>query len=335
MINLSAEQLRRLSYCICSLYALEDLEAFPRRAVQAVAQLTGSDKTAYNEICLRTRRRLRFVGTGPPVEPRELQVFEHHVREHPLVAHCREHPPIRISDFLSQEDFHRTGLYNEFFKGVDAEYQMAVGIPACQDASELVLGIALNRKLSDFSQDDRDMLGLLAPHLRQAYRNAAAMDQARQSWQNAERTLAAMVPTVATVSPDGKILQATDAVHRLLERFFRWPAAGGSGHLPENVRDWLRRQLTELTSGDAPGPHEPLVETGPGRWLTIRLILRPENRHYLVLQEHSIDLRAAACMRLGLTPPAGPDFGLDDLGPGQRANRGDSPYQPAHGGKAY
>jgi hypothetical protein len=78
------------------------------------------------------------------------QVFERHVHEHPLVRHCqqtRDSQAVKISDFLTQGQFHRLGLYNEFFRRLEVEHQMAVTLPS---RSPLVIGIAVNRSGKDF-----------------------------------------------------------------------------------------------------------------------------------------------------------------------------------------
>ncbi|NNM88362.1 MAG: hypothetical protein HKL95_07565 [Phycisphaerae bacterium] len=301
MTSLSTTELRRLHRSILTLYAAEDLEKFPQRAAEAVAQLIDNEKTAYNEISLRSRRLLRFVASGAPYSPEQLHTFERHIHEHPLVGWSHEHPehpPVRMSDFLTPDEFHRTGLYSEFFKPLEVEYQMAVGIATRPD---VIIGIALNRKLADFSVADRAMLELLRPHLQQAYRNAAAMEQVRRRFQEDEDLLRAVAPTTAIISAGGKIHEANQATRRLLEQYYGRPGAGGPDWLPDEVRDWLRHQFAALAA-DALGRWcLPLLREQPGRWLILRLIVRTEDRHYLVLHEHSIEQRAVACQRLGLT----------------------------------
>lgn len=90
--------------------------------------------------------------------------------DHPLITHIAttgDGSAHRITDFLSQEEFHRTELYEQVYRPMGIEYQMAVGFPVPQPT---VLGLAMNRVERDFS--DRDVLALntVRPHLVQGWR---------------------------------------------------------------------------------------------------------------------------------------------------------------------
>ena len=92
------------------------------------------------------------------VTPVTLAVFAAHVHEHPLVTHYRatgDSSPVKISDFLSRERFHRLGLYAEFFRHLPVEHQLAVGLPS---PDTRVVGIALNRSSGDFTEAGRDLV---------------------------------------------------------------------------------------------------------------------------------------------------------------------------------
>jgi DNA-binding CsgD family transcriptional regulator len=155
------------------LYAVEQLEAFPRRAMAGLSRLIESDILTYNEIDPR-RRRAEFIDEpAGTIDNRQRATFERLSHEHPLIAHYArtgERRPRKISDFLSLTEFKNLALYNEFFRPLSVNYQMAVTIPSMP---ELVIGIALNRSRIDFSERDRSVLEAIRPHLAQAYRNAA------------------------------------------------------------------------------------------------------------------------------------------------------------------
>jgi DNA-binding CsgD family transcriptional regulator len=88
-------------------------------------------------------------------------VFAAHVHEHPLVNHYRatgSGEPVMISDFLTQQRFHRLGLYAEFFRGIPVEYQMALSLPG---PDQQVIGVALSRARHDFCEEDRALLSVL------------------------------------------------------------------------------------------------------------------------------------------------------------------------------
>jgi DNA-binding CsgD family transcriptional regulator len=76
-----------------------------------------------------------------------------------------------ISDFLSRQGFHRLNLYGEYFRWIPVEYQIAFGLPA---AGSEIIGIALNRAGSDFTEDERALLSVIRVPL------MTALDRARQ-----------------------------------------------------------------------------------------------------------------------------------------------------------
>jgi DNA-binding CsgD family transcriptional regulator len=93
--------------------------------------------------------------------PGSVAAFAAYVHEHPLVNHYRatgDPGPIMISDFLSRQDFHRLGLYGEYFRRIPVEYQIAFGLPC---AGPEIIGIALNRAGRDFTEDERELLSVI------------------------------------------------------------------------------------------------------------------------------------------------------------------------------
>jgi DNA-binding CsgD family transcriptional regulator len=85
--------------------------------------------------------------------------------------------PVKISDFLSGEQFHRLGLYAEFFRGIPVEHQMAVSLPGPE---QQVIGVAMNRGRRDFSDQDRALLSVLRAPLMAALLRARRRRQAGQ-----------------------------------------------------------------------------------------------------------------------------------------------------------
>ena len=85
--------------------------------------------------------------------------------------------PIMISDFLSRQDFHRLNLYGEYFRWIPVEYQIAFGLPA---AGAEIIGIALNRAESDFTEDERDLLNVIRVPLMTALERARQRQRARE-----------------------------------------------------------------------------------------------------------------------------------------------------------
>jgi DNA-binding CsgD family transcriptional regulator len=140
---------------------LDDPAGYPEMVLPALAQLVGADVLTYNDI-----------GTGPDqvhyvdypdgaLEPATRAEFARHVAEHPVVNHYRatgDGSALRISDFLSRAEFHRLGLYAEFFARVPTEHQLAVTLSV---PDTHVIGIAFSRARTEFTDTDRDLLATL------------------------------------------------------------------------------------------------------------------------------------------------------------------------------
>ncbi len=171
------------------IHAIESVEDFPRRAIAGIEALIESDILTYNEIDTRQQRAYFVEEPAGAFSATQVRSFERLTHQHPLIRHyaqTRESRPRMISDFLSLREFRRLDLYNEFFRQVAVNFQMAVTIPS---SNSLVIGIALNRTRRDFSARDRAVLDLIRPHLALAYRNAAERTTLRERAEAAERAL--------------------------------------------------------------------------------------------------------------------------------------------------
>jgi DNA-binding CsgD family transcriptional regulator len=87
---------------------------------------------------------------------------------------------LKIHDLLTRSQFHRLGIYNEFYRKLDIEHQMVV-LLSCS-TNEVNKNIAVNRDRRDFTEEERLTFNLLAPHITQAYKNAEAHEKARQTF---------------------------------------------------------------------------------------------------------------------------------------------------------
>jgi DNA-binding CsgD family transcriptional regulator len=81
---------------------------------------------------------------------------------------------LKITDYLSNSQFRRTGIYNEFYKRVGVERQVAFAMDV---APQLLVTCALSRTNKDFNERDRAVLSHLSPHLIAAFRNTRILDR--------------------------------------------------------------------------------------------------------------------------------------------------------------
>jgi DNA-binding CsgD family transcriptional regulator len=256
-------------------YATRDLASYRSQVISTLPKLIPADVAAYNEV--DTHQQL----TDSRFEPRgsvgadSVRVFNRYAHEHPVISHIArtgDSRVLKISDFLSRARFHRLGLYNEFFRGLGLEYQMAATIPA----RRRIIGIVLNRSGQDFNERERLMLSLISPHLSQAYYNAAAMTTITEELKATKRALEELGSAAIVLGPGGRVTSMTASARKLLADYFDSPR-GGDG-LPDMVRQWCKAQRSALAQLQVP---ERLVVNKAGKRLVARMV--PEGHQTLLL----------------------------------------------------
>jgi DNA-binding CsgD family transcriptional regulator len=286
-------------------YATLDLEAFPRQVVAGLRRVVRAPFGSYNEIDHRAAR-IRYV-----VEPAEAQVphlemvVRQYFHEQPVLAHYRrtgDGSPHKLSDFLTRQEFHRLGIYNENYRRTGVEYQMGFMIQSLQCSSPATIAIALDRgpRDSDFTERDRFMLNLLRPHLMTAHANAETMSAFRRGAPAISRTPETRPREIIVLRRTGRHLISPRAA-RWLDQYFN-EGSSRHGRLPDDLERWIRRQALRLGLGNSlPSPATPLIVERQDTRLNIRLI--PDSPdHLLILEEEKIAVDYAGLQRLGLTP---------------------------------
>ncbi len=153
-----------------------------RKALPALHQLVGADMLSYNELGPAPGQVFYCAYPEDLVfSPASLAAFAAHAYQNPLVSYYRatgDGSPVKISDFVSRERFHRLALYAEFYRHLPVEHQLAVSLPG---PAGRVTGIAFSRSSGDFTEDDRDLLTVLRRPLVTAMARARASHRARQA----------------------------------------------------------------------------------------------------------------------------------------------------------
>lgn len=291
-----------LSY-VREIYASSDLEGFASRVVSTLRRVLPSESVSYAEYDLLGRKTYALVEDPPSSDyALEMEVFARHFGEHPLVDHYRrtgEGRAIKISDFLTQSQWRKRALYNEYFKEIRGiEHQMGTVIPT----SALPVGIALGRSGRDFSERDRQVLYLLRPHLVQAHQNAAALSRSQRDADHSKREEGGSGRgTIALLGGD-RTRWRDERAKRWVEEYFE--PARGADRLPESLARWVGHQRSLLSGGKGvPPPREPLVVERPGKRLLVRLAADgPEGEtDLLILEERHAPLSAGPLRALGFT----------------------------------
>jgi DNA-binding CsgD family transcriptional regulator len=296
--RLGRSDLKTIQGCIAELYGLGGLDGFPERIVRSLSAVVPGDVSVYAELDLRRRKVTWNRDAVASFALRDApQIFATHMGELPLFKSYRrgEGSAAKISDTLTQRQFHRTAIYNEFYRPIGIEYHIAKGLPGPPD---LVTAIGIVRKRRDFTERDRLALNLLRPHLNQSYRNAVELSRMRSEPSLLREGVEALDQGVVILARDGRVAGMSSRARRWITEYLGEPLGG---MLPETLRRWVRRGDEELARhDDATRPREPLSIRLDGRQLSVRLV-SDADRRVLLLSEVHIAPRPELLETLGLS----------------------------------
>ncbi len=286
MPRLKHSELQEFSNTLLELYSPSPQAALPARVFAALERHLPCDHCCYHEFSDQTLVRV----VHKPDLRLDTDIFNYYVDQHPgLGAIVREQiqSPVKISDFKTLSQWQRTDLYNQFFRLEGLNYQL--GYLALNQGARL--GLALNRKKRDFSEEERALLDLLVPHLVQAFhtselfsRLSAIAETGGQSW--------------LVVDSTGHILFETGkAIHWLTEYF------GHNGTLPAQIQDWLKRRASGFkdTKGLAVALQDFSITRGTKRLMIHSMSPVQSMEQKLVFSETSDELDPRLLGTLGLT----------------------------------
>jgi DNA-binding CsgD family transcriptional regulator len=210
-------------------------DPFPREVLEALCRLVPSDDMYYNELD-RVREIVLWSGEAPgDLEEPDTPTYWDVRDEHPV---CRHHEvtgdfsAVKLSDFLTRSELHRTRIYGEYFRPWGVEYMLSVGLDAPLTHTKVFL---FNRSGGhDFNERDRAVLDFLRPHLANLYESAQARRRAGQALALLEEADLGLV----VLDGAGRIEHATPEALRLLSAYFREHRTG----LPETIMGWLGTQ---------------------------------------------------------------------------------------------
>jgi len=277
------------------IYDVDALPDLPRRAMSGLAKLVPAEVMSYNEIGVRQRHVLMFEQPAGSIGPSDKATFARLAPQHPLITHyarTQDPAPRKISDFLSQRQFRALELYQDFFRRVGIDYQLAVTIPS----PDPVIGIALNRSRRDFSERDRSMLGTIRPLLAQAYRSLQVRTSLREMLAALQHAAEGSGLACLLINTTRHIAFATPLAEKLMAGYFGQRLPEGN-LLPRAIEGWVRHQSAGPMN-DVSTLAAPLTVSGENGQLRIDFLPHGETGGYdaLVLRETRRAARAAASL---------------------------------------
>lgn len=163
---------RRVLTLIGEVTGLLELGELSHGLLRALREAVPAEFGAINELPADLPHTISI--TDPPQPPEVHHQFARYASQNPIADHflrTRDGRATRFSDLVTRRELHRLELYQEVYRPLGVEYQIAFTLPS---GAERILGVALSRCKRDFTASDRDLLNLARPYLIQAYRNALA-----------------------------------------------------------------------------------------------------------------------------------------------------------------
>jgi len=298
MERLGAGDLSRILDLVHALGDVGDPDEFLDVSLDGMMDLVPCTIATMNEVVPSADRVVtwtRPVSVEPP--PGALETLARLADSHPLISHIAttgDGSAHRISDFWTQEQFHRTELYELVYRPIGIEYQMALGFPVPRPT---VLGLAMNRDDRDFSDRDVAAMNTVRPHLVQGWRTAQDRVRFQSLVEAADDGLSAMDAGVIVLADPPEEL--TRGVLTTLYRYFGRP--GRTSPFPARVDHWLSDQQARHLQDSLVLPR-PLS----GRLDDRRAVLRylpARGRHpgAVFVSEHAVAGEPASLASLGLT----------------------------------
>ncbi len=288
--TMDARDVDALMTTVAELTPVRSVDELRRDTVALLPGLVRSTLVAWNEVDLATGH-IEAVMVPERNWADGQQAWAEHIGSHPVIAYFQatnDGRPYAISDFLSEEAFHETGIYQHFYRRLEAEDQLSFVLPH----PDLLVGIALNRDVRGFSANDHRMANLLRPFLVQAYRNAAAFDRSRLLLDQINTRMEADGEGLVLCDAEGRLVDRTAGAADLIDRWF--PSTEPT-QMPSPLADWLAVR-------GRPGPAWPLILDRDGARLLARRLPGPhDSLTSVLLTEPPVGRARNALLAVGLT----------------------------------
>ena len=297
MERLRVADLHRITAFLGDLYGLADIHGFRRCLLSTLPVLVPADRVNVIESNPRLRQAAGESLPCGAFDGHLQRTYGQVIPQSPFIqAYERgKGSAVKLSDFLTQRQLHRLGLYSEYLRKIGAEYRIAKGLPG---RPGWITSVQLDRSTVDFSERDRLVLNILRPHLNQGYRNAVALTTGRIELAQMREGVEALDRGLVLLTPGGKVQWISSRAREWLNSYF------GSGHsrddeLPSPLARWLKWH-TDPSPRELPPPREPFTVTRDAGRLVVRFVSRP-GQIVLVLEQQYHSIPAEALRSLGLT----------------------------------
>lgn len=297
---LAARDYRAAAAFLRRLYGHRELASFPHFLVRELHALAGAEQVSWNNLALSVPWA-EIVAYPAYDNPEQVaDAFTRHMHEHPGI---REWLSLgitgtrAISDFLSRHDYHRTGIYQNLYRGLGFEDQLC---PALTPPHGQAIALAFGLGRRGVTDHDRELVDFVAPHVLQAYRNLQALARTERALAGYREVAAALGQCAIELDPEGRPLDFPARAQRWLREYFPDAPLRGAAGLPVSVAAWVRQRARYNGAGEG-AAQPPLVRRRGARRLVLRLVSCDDGGAILLLAERTTVDDTEHLRRAGLT----------------------------------
>ena len=298
MAALNGRDYRAILELVEELHGCPSFDTFAHRLVNALPRIIRSDYCTINDVDVLAPR-VRWVANRDPKVENGPEIFARHMHEHPFIRHRNTayatHTPAVLSDFVGQAEWRNGALYSEFYRPCAIEHML--GVPLAVEFPR-ELQVVVFRGDRDFDTRERQVLGLLGPHLSAAVHHVEAVDALASEVAALRNGLESDGRAMIALGPGRRLSHISARARGWLAAYFP-PHPQDATMLPSAVDQWLRQQ--ELSIGEVGSPRQPLVIERCGGRLTIRALWE-RGAALLVLSEQRLQIGRDDLVSLGLSP---------------------------------
>jgi DNA-binding CsgD family transcriptional regulator len=291
MAGLSSHDTRKLLAAVEALNSDFDPKTLPERSVEFLYAIVGNEMSNLDFFSPEGRYDLTAWTDRTDLFPK-IHVFKQFVHQHPAIPLAISDStgmPYRITDGMAQSEFRNTELYNEYFREIPIDYQMGLAMPVAEDLT--VCAAVARGGQRDFTDNERVMLRLGAPHLLNALRFSLAYDRLSSALESVGAGVVALLA-------DGSLSFVSEFAGLMLERYF--PEDSGQTGLPSSLAAWVEQQRERSGNVHRPKSGQMRVRNGTGS-LCVRCLENRQTREITLILEEKRDPTIKALLELGLT----------------------------------
>ncbi len=301
MKRLPRRDLKKLISSLSILHSDIDPANLSERCMAALNNLISAEITAFDFFTDKG------VHTGkhwydPPeaISEAEFEIFAHVVHEHPFfpdVFGNKRFDAMTTNDFLTNQKFYRTAIYNEFYRIYSIDRQMLI---AFSDKPDSIITCAFNRTKSDFSDEERMLFNMITRHLQMSVQNSYKIEQYNKTETLLNSALETRSSGVIVLNSNKQINYESNFARRMLEKYFAEEKAEFC-ELPDSLERWLEDESGKFDNFNFSPPPQVLKIEKKNEKLEICLLYSAETQEITLLLEEHLVASPQIFERLNLT----------------------------------